>query len=172
MFLSILRMYNNVYSLYWKNLHPLPSSFILLDTIEHSNTHKKKFRLYMLSLHVKSEILGLFFFWGGGEDWNYFLSTHFISKRKRREFVFFYNFDMAIHCTSMLIKTKHEKNLLATVQKNNICIISLFFFQGTKVGLLNYIIHHNPEYWPEPEVFRPERLFRIFPYIYNTWLRL
>ena len=55
-------MYNNVYSLYWKNLHFLPTSSILLDIIGHSNTQKKKFRLYILSLYFKR----VFFFFGGG----------------------------------------------------------------------------------------------------------
>eukprot|EP00088_Acartia_fossae_P013203 TRINITY_DN1687_c0_g1_i12.p1 TRINITY_DN1687_c0_g1~~TRINITY_DN1687_c0_g1_i12.p1 ORF type:complete len:486 (-),score=141.78 TRINITY_DN1687_c0_g1_i12:488-1945(-) len=32
--------------------------------------------------------------------------------------------------------------------------------KGTCIGLMNYVIHHNPEYWPEPELFRPERFLK------------
>jgi len=32
--------------------------------------------------------------------------------------------------------------------------------KGTCVGLLNYVVHHNPDYWPEPELFKPERFLK------------
>jgi len=32
--------------------------------------------------------------------------------------------------------------------------------KGTCVGLMNYVVHHHPDYWPEPELFKPERFLK------------
>lgn len=32
--------------------------------------------------------------------------------------------------------------------------------KGTCVGISHYVIHHNPEYWPEPELYKPERFLK------------
>ena len=31
------------------------------------------------------------------------------------------------------------------------------FRRGTKIRFPLYVLHHNPQYWPEPDIFRPER---------------
>eukprot|EP00088_Acartia_fossae_P068832 TRINITY_DN8814_c0_g1_i3.p1 TRINITY_DN8814_c0_g1~~TRINITY_DN8814_c0_g1_i3.p1 ORF type:complete len:105 (+),score=30.52 TRINITY_DN8814_c0_g1_i3:149-463(+) len=28
------------------------------------------------------------------------------------------------------------------------------------VEMMNYVVHHNAEYWPEPEMFKPERFLK------------
>ena len=43
--------------------------------------------------------------------------------------------------------------------------------KGTNIGIPIHVVHHNPEYWPEPELFKPERFFKenagsIVPYSY------
>jgi len=32
--------------------------------------------------------------------------------------------------------------------------------KGTTIGIPFHVVHHNPEYWPEPELFKPERFFK------------
>merc|ERR1719474_483558 len=51
-----------------------------------------------------------------------------------------------------------------------ICLPSIL--QGMMINIPTYVIHHNPEYWPEPELFKPERFLKenadqIVPY---SWL--
>ena len=51
--------------------------------------------------------------------------------------------------------------------------------KGTRVDMPVYTSHHNPEFFPEPDKFRPERFFKenaadIIPYTYrpfggNSW---
>ncbi|XP_074063546.1 cytochrome P450 3A24-like [Macrotis lagotis] len=53
-----------------------------------------------------------------------------------------------------------------TVEINGITIP-----KGTVVMVPVYVLHHDPEYWPEPEVFRPERFDRegrksMDPYVF------
>jgi len=48
----------------------------------------------------------------------------------------------------------------------------LFIPKGMLINIPLYVIHHNPEYWPEPELFKPERFLKenadkIVPY---SWL--
>jgi len=48
----------------------------------------------------------------------------------------------------------------------------LFIPKGMMINIPTYVIHHNPEYWPEPELFKPERFLKenadqIVPY---SWL--
>ena len=37
-----------------------------------------------------------------------------------------------------------------TVELRNTC-------SGMLINIPLYVIHHNPEFWPEPELFKPER---------------
>lgn len=32
--------------------------------------------------------------------------------------------------------------------------------KGTRIGIPTYIVHHNPDFWPEPELFKPERFLK------------
>ena len=46
------------------------------------------------------------------------------------------------------------------------------FRRGTKIRFPLYVLHHNPQYWLEPDIFRPERFLpenvgNIVPY---SWL--
>ncbi|XP_052023568.1 cytochrome P450 3A25-like [Apodemus sylvaticus] len=60
---------------------------------------------------------------------------------------------------------------LERVSKKDVEINGVFIPKGTVVSIPIYPLHRNPEYWPEPEEFHPERFSKenkgnIDPYIY------
>ncbi|XP_036597165.1 cytochrome P450 3A24-like [Trichosurus vulpecula] len=76
--------------------------------------------------------------------------------------------DMVIHETLRLfpIVTRMER-----VAKKTVVINGLTIPKGTVVMAPAFVLHHDPEYWPEPEEFRPERFSKenkgsINPYVY------
>ena len=46
---------------------------------------------------------------------------------------------------------------LERVCKEDVEIDGVFFPKGSVVMIPVYALHHNPQYWPEPAEFRPER---------------
>lgn len=50
---------------------------------------------------------------------------------------------------------------LERVCKKDVEVNGVSILKGMVVMVPLYVLHHNPEYWPEPEEFRPER-YRIF----------
>ena len=48
-------------------------------------------------------------------------------------------------------------NRLERVSKKDVEINGMFIPKGTIVMMPIYPLHRDPEYWPEPEEFRPER---------------
>ena len=47
--------------------------------------------------------------------------------------------------------------------------------KGTKIRIPLHALHHNPEFWPEPELFKPERFFKenahnIKPYSFLSFM--
>ncbi|XP_003509725.1 lithocholate 6-beta-hydroxylase [Cricetulus griseus] len=62
-------------------------------------------------------------------------------------------------------------NRLERVSKKSVEINGVFIPKGTVVMVPIYPLHRDPEYWTEPEVFRPERFSKenkgsIDPYVY------
>ncbi|XP_049989007.1 cytochrome P450 3A25 isoform X2 [Alexandromys fortis] len=62
-------------------------------------------------------------------------------------------------------------NRLERVSKKDVEINGMFIPKGTIVMMPIYPLHRDPEYWPEPEEFRPERFSKenkgsIDPYVY------
>ncbi|XP_001498057.2 cytochrome P450 3A12 isoform X1 [Equus caballus] len=60
---------------------------------------------------------------------------------------------------------------LERVCKKNVKINGVFIPKGTVVMVPNFLLHRDPEFWPEPEEFHPERFSkknkdRINPYVY------
>ncbi|XP_047388808.1 cytochrome P450 3A9-like [Sciurus carolinensis] len=60
---------------------------------------------------------------------------------------------------------------LERVCKKDVEINGVFIPKGTIVMVPSFILHRDPQYWPEPEAFRPERFSKknkdnIDPYIY------
>lgn len=50
----------------------------------------------------------------------------------------------------------------------------LFIKKGTRIDMPIWASHHNPEFFPEPEEFRPERFLKenadqILPYTYRPF---
>nr|XP_048289428.1 cytochrome P450 3A25-like [Myodes glareolus] len=62
-------------------------------------------------------------------------------------------------------------NRLERVSKKDVEINEMFIPKGTIAMIPIYPLHRDPEYWPEPEEFRPERFSKenkgiIDPYVY------
>lgn len=62
-------------------------------------------------------------------------------------------------------------NRLERISKKAVEINGLFIPKGITVMVPTYPLHRDPEYWPEPEEFRPERFSKenkgsIDPYVY------
>ena len=55
---------------------------------------------------------------------------------------------------------------LERVSKKDVEINGVFIPKGTVVSIPIYPLHRNPEYWPQPEEFHPERygdIGKVFP---------
>ncbi|XP_028719508.1 cytochrome P450 3A25-like [Peromyscus leucopus] len=62
-------------------------------------------------------------------------------------------------------------NRLERISKKDVQINGVFIPKGTVVMVPTYPLHRDPEYWPEPEEFCPERFSKenkgsINPYVY------
>jgi len=73
---------------------------------------------------------------------------------------------------------KEDLRMFPPVARNDrVCVKDweeegLSISKGINIAIPIYVIHHNPEYWPEPELFKPERFFKenasnVIPY---AWL--
>ncbi|KAM6054308.1 cytochrome P450 3A9-like [Chlamydotis macqueenii] len=76
--------------------------------------------------------------------------------------------DMALNETLRLFPLGGR---LERVSKKDVEINGVTIPKGTLVIIPTYTLHHNPEYWPNPEEFRPERFSKenkdaIDPYTY------
>ncbi|XP_036027836.1 cytochrome P450 3A11-like [Onychomys torridus] len=62
-------------------------------------------------------------------------------------------------------------NRISRACKQDVEINGVFIPKGSLVMVPIYVLHHDPEYWPEPEEFHPERFSKenkgsINPYVY------
>ncbi|XP_036028208.1 cytochrome P450 3A19-like [Onychomys torridus] len=62
-------------------------------------------------------------------------------------------------------------NRISRACKQDVEIDGVFIPKGSLVMVPVYVLHHDPEYWPEPEEFHPERFSKenkgsINPYVY------
>ncbi|XP_036597164.1 cytochrome P450 3A8-like [Trichosurus vulpecula] len=76
--------------------------------------------------------------------------------------------DMVIHESLRLFPVTPR---MERVAKKTVVINGLTIPKGTVVMAPAFVLHHDPEYWPEPEEFHPERFSKdnkgsINPYVY------
>nr|AAI13144.1 Cytochrome P450, family 3, subfamily a, polypeptide 16 [Mus musculus] len=62
-------------------------------------------------------------------------------------------------------------NRLQRVCKKDVEINGIYIPKGSTVIIPSYVLHHDPQHWPEPEEFQPERFSKenkgsIDPYVY------